>query len=100
MTQEFDMSAYLSTLRVMGRFHNVGLPDYDLPAMKAQDFAPNGSYIGASHIGNHPEMVAMLELASKLRAAPKLLLVSRRTRSATATHSPASTKHLASATKR
>ncbi|KAH0137640.1 hypothetical protein KCU67_g15703, partial [Aureobasidium melanogenum] len=33
--------------------------------MKAQDFAPNGSYIGASHIGNRPEMVAMLELASK-----------------------------------
>jgi alcohol dehydrogenase (NADP+) len=65
MTQEFDMSTYLGTLKVMGRFHNVGLPDYDLPAMKAQDFAPNGSYIGASHIGNHPEMVAMLELASK-----------------------------------
>ncbi|THW12843.1 NADPH-dependent medium chain alcohol dehydrogenase [Aureobasidium pullulans] len=65
MTQEFEMSTYLGTLKVMGRFHNVGLPDYDLPAMKAQDFAPNGSYIGASHIGNHPEMVAMLELASK-----------------------------------
>lgn len=59
------MPTYLSTLRVMGRFHNCGLPDYDLPAMKAQTFMPNGSYIGASHIGNRPEMLAMLELASK-----------------------------------
>ena len=31
----------------------------------AQDFAPNGCYIGASHIGNRPEMLAMFELASK-----------------------------------
>lgn len=31
----------------------------------AQDFAPNGCYIGGSHIGNRPEMEAMLELASK-----------------------------------
>lgn len=30
----------------------------------AQDFAPSGNYFGASHIGNRPEMIAMLELAS------------------------------------
>lgn len=33
--------------------------------MKAQVFTSNGSYIGASHLGNRPEMIAMLELASK-----------------------------------
>lgn len=33
--------------------------------MNAQDFAPNGAYFGASHIGNRPEMLAMLDLASK-----------------------------------
>lgn len=65
MTQEFDMATYLGTLKVMGRFHNCGLPDYDLPTMNAMMFAPNGSYIGASHLGNRPEMIAMLELASK-----------------------------------
>jgi len=64
-THKFKIQDYLSTLKVMGRFHNVGLGDKPLPEMKAQDFAPNGSYIGASHIGNRPEMLAMLELASK-----------------------------------
>ena len=65
MIQEFDMSQYFSTLKVMGRFHMVGLGDHPLPEMMPQAFAPNGCYIGASHIGNRPEMLAMLELASK-----------------------------------
>ena len=49
----------------MGKFHNVGFGDKPLPQLMAQDFAPNGCYIGASHIGNRPEMLAMLDLASK-----------------------------------
>ena len=64
-THKFNMQAYLSTLKVMGRFHCVGLGDEPLPSLMAQDFAPNGSYIGASHIGNRPEMLAMLDLAAK-----------------------------------
>jgi alcohol dehydrogenase (NADP+) len=31
----------------------------------AQYFAPNGCSLGASHIGNRPEMLAMLDLASR-----------------------------------
>lgn len=62
---DFNMSNYLGTLKVMGRYHMVGLGDKPLPTIQAQDFAPNGSYIGASHIGNRPEMLAMFELASK-----------------------------------
>ena len=62
---KFNMSNYFSTLKVMGRFHCVGFGDYPLPEMMAQDFAPNGCYFGASHIGNRPEMIAMLELAAK-----------------------------------
>jgi alcohol dehydrogenase (NADP+) len=34
-------------------------------SMKMQDFAGNGCYLGTSHIGNRPEMEAMLQLASK-----------------------------------
>ena len=49
----------------MGKFHCVGLGDQPLPTIMAQDFAPNGSSFGASHIGNRPEMIAMLDLASK-----------------------------------
>jgi len=64
-TDKFDLPAYFSTLKVMGKFHNVGFGDKPLPQLMAQDFAPNGCYIGASHIGNRPEMLAMLDLASK-----------------------------------
>ena len=64
-TDKFNLPDYFSTLKVNGTFHNVGFPDNPLPTIKAQDFAPNGCYIGASHIGNRPEMIAMLELASK-----------------------------------
>jgi len=64
-THKFNLKDYFSTIKVMGRFHNVGLGDEPLPQLMAQDFAPNGCYIGASHIGNRPEMLSMLELASK-----------------------------------
>lgn len=64
-THKFNLKDYFSTLKVMGRFHNVALGDHPLPELMAQDFAPNGCYIGASHIGNRPEMLAMLDLASK-----------------------------------
>jgi len=64
-TDQFNLSDYFSTLKVMGRFHNVGFGDKPLPQLMAQQFAPNGCYIGASHIGNRPEMLAMLDLASK-----------------------------------
>lgn len=64
-THKFDLPAYFSTLKVMGKFHNVGFGDEPLPRIPAQAFAPNGCYIGASHIGNRPEMLAMLDLASK-----------------------------------
>lgn len=64
-TDQFDLPAYFSTLKVMGKFHNVGFGDKPLPQIAAQSFAGNGCYIGASHIGNRPEMLAMLDLASK-----------------------------------
>jgi alcohol dehydrogenase (NADP+) len=62
---KFKLPDYFSTLKVMGRFHCVGFGDYPLPEMMAQDFAPNGCYFGASHIGNRPEMLSMLDLAAK-----------------------------------
>lgn len=64
-TDKFDLSEYFSILKVNGTFHMVGFPDNPLPAMPAQTFAPNGCYMGASHIGNRPEMEEMLQLASK-----------------------------------
>ena len=62
---KFNVPDYLSTLKVMGRFHIVGFGNEPIPEMMAQAFAPNGSYMGASHIGNRPEMLAMFDLASK-----------------------------------
>ena len=64
-THKFNLKDYFSTLKIMGRFHNVGFGDHPLPELMAQDFASNGCYIGASHIGNRPEMLAMFDLVSK-----------------------------------
>ena len=72
MTHEFNIQEYMSTLNVNGDFHNVGLPDKPLPQMMAQDFVPNGAKMGGSHIGNRPEMLAMLKLASKNNIKPMI----------------------------
>jgi len=64
-TDKFDLSEYFSILKVNGTFHMVGFPDNPIPGFPAQVFAPNGCYMGASHIGNRPEMEEMFELASK-----------------------------------
>ncbi|ORY12369.1 chaperonin 10-like protein [Clohesyomyces aquaticus] len=64
-TDRFNMDDYFSVLKVNGTFHMVGFPDKPLPTLMAQQFAPNGCYLGASHIGNRPEMEEMLELAAK-----------------------------------
>lgn len=70
MTQEFDLDSYLSILKVGKQFHQVGLPDAALPQIKAQQFAPNGSSIGASHIGSRTEILAMLKLADEKKLYP------------------------------
>lgn len=60
-----NLKKYLSTLKVMGTFHNVGMPEDALPELHFQDFAANQAYIGTSHIGNRKEMLEMLDLVSK-----------------------------------
>lgn len=70
MTHTFSLKDYMSTLAINGTFHNVGLPDHPLPQLKAQDFVPNGSQIGGSHIGSRPEMLSMLKLASEKEIKP------------------------------
>ncbi|RMZ85563.1 hypothetical protein DV737_g593, partial [Chaetothyriales sp. CBS 132003] len=70
MTHTFDIQKYLSICAVNAHFHQVGLPDEALPAIKAQQFMANGSSIGASHIGSRPEMLAMLKLASEKNLLP------------------------------
>lgn len=64
-TDRFNLPDYFSTLKVNGAFHMVGFPDKPLPSIMAQAFAPNGCSLSASHIGNRPEMIEMLELAAK-----------------------------------
>ena len=65
MTHTFNIQEYLSTLNINGEFHNVGLPDEPLPTMMAQEFTLNGARMGGSNIGNRPEMLAMLKMASE-----------------------------------
>lgn len=70
MTHTFDLTEYLSICKVNCTFHQVGLPDEALPPLKAQMFMSNGSSIGASHIGNRPECLAMLKLAAEKKLKP------------------------------
>jgi len=70
MTHQFDISQYLSLCKVNATFHQVGLPDEALPPIKPQMFMSNGSSIGASHIGNRPECLAMLKLAAEKKIFP------------------------------
>ncbi|KAH8668715.1 alcohol dehydrogenase [Xylariales sp. PMI_506] len=76
MTNKFNLDDYLSILKVNCRFHQVGLPDEAIPALKAQQFMPNGSSIGASHIGSRPEMLAMLKLAADKKLFPLVETIS------------------------
>jgi alcohol dehydrogenase (NADP+) len=64
-TDKFNLSDYFSILKVNGIFHNVGFPNNPINNLQVQIFAPTGCYFGASHIGNRPEMIAMLDLAAK-----------------------------------
>ncbi|KAK0615737.1 chaperonin 10-like protein [Bombardia bombarda] len=65
MTDTFDLKTYMSTLKVGGQFHMVGLPDKPLPEIMAFDFVSNAAKLTGSHLGNHQEMDDMLALAAK-----------------------------------
>lgn len=65
VTQKFELSDFFNLLKIGGKFHNVGLPDGPVGNLSIGKFVPNMAYMGASHIGNRPEMLEMLDLASK-----------------------------------
>ncbi|KAM5347385.1 hypothetical protein ACJ41O_010390 [Fusarium nematophilum] len=65
-----DLKAYMSTLKVGGQFHMVGLPDDPLPEMHAFDFATNAGKLTGSHLGNHQEMDDMLNFAAEKGVKP------------------------------
>jgi alcohol dehydrogenase (NADP+) len=72
MTNEFNLADIMSTLKVHGTFHNVGLPDKPLPELKAFDFAANSPRLTGSHIGNKQEMLEMLKLAAEKKITPMI----------------------------
>lgn len=72
MTNEFNLSDIISTLKVHGTFHNVGLPDKPLPELQAFDFAGNGARLTGSHIGNREEALEMFKLASEKKVQPMI----------------------------
>jgi alcohol dehydrogenase (NADP+) len=70
MTHTFDLTSYLSILKVNCQFHQVGLPDEPLKDIKPQQFMTNGSSIGASHIGSRVECLDMLKFAAEKKLTP------------------------------
>lgn len=65
MTHKFNLPEYFSILKIMGKFHNVGMPDHPIEKLMLQDFVGNCCYLGTSHLGNRKEMLSMLDLASQ-----------------------------------
>lgn len=61
----FDLSPYLSLLKVHGRYIAVGLPEGDGWQVRPQSLLANGCLIGSSHLGSRRETLAMLALAAK-----------------------------------
>lgn len=72
MTHTFDIAEYMGLLNINGTFHHVGLPDEPLPQFKANVFMANGAHMAGSHIGSRPEMIKMLEIASKQEIHPMI----------------------------
>lgn len=71
-THKFDMKTYLSTLKVGGEFHMVGIPEEPLAPLEPFAFLANGSKLSGSHLGNNQEMKAMLKLAAEKGITPKV----------------------------
>lgn len=63
-SDNFDLGAYLSCLKIGGKLVSVGLPEKPF-TVGALDFIGNASSLSSTHLGNHQEMEAMLELAVK-----------------------------------
>jgi alcohol dehydrogenase (NADP+) len=61
----FDLSAYLSLLRVHGRFVSVGLPEGEGWRVRPMALLANGCLIGAAHLGSRKETLEMLGLAAE-----------------------------------
>ena len=61
----FDLAAYLSLLKVHGRFISVGLPEGDGWRVKPMALLANGCLIGAAHLGSRKETLEMLALAAE-----------------------------------
>jgi alcohol dehydrogenase (NADP+) len=72
MGHKMNIKDYISILNVNGKLHHVGLPDGPLPQLMAQDFAPNGSSMGTSHIGCRTEALAMLKLVAEKKLKPMI----------------------------
>lgn len=60
----FDLSGYLSLLKVHGRFISVGLPEGEGWRVRPQSLLSNGCLIGSAHLGSRRETLDMLQLAA------------------------------------
>lgn len=61
----FDLKAYLSLLKVHGKFVSTGVPEESKLEITPQMLNFNGCFVGSSHLGSRREMLDMLDLAAK-----------------------------------
>lgn len=65
VTDQFDMTTYLSIVKPTGDFHMVGIPNGALPQMSVGLFVGGAPKLTGSHLGNHQEMEDLLNLAAE-----------------------------------
>ncbi|QPG73022.1 hypothetical protein FOA43_000326 [Brettanomyces nanus] len=58
----FDLNTYLRSLKIGGKWVNVGLPETPF-TVSPRSFMANACFMGASHLGSHVEMIRMFKLA-------------------------------------
>lgn len=57
------LNEFITTLTIGGHFVFVGMPEDKWPALTSQAMAPNGAFVGSSHIGCRTEILKMLDVA-------------------------------------
>jgi len=69
-SSSLPLNEFITTLDVGKHFVFVGMPEDEWPSLTSQAMAPNGAFVGSSHIGCRTEILKMLDLAVEKNVKP------------------------------
>ena len=73
-SSSLPLNEFITTLTVGAHFVFVGMPEDEWPSLTSQAMAPNGAFVGSSHIGSRKEILKMLDLAIEHKIEPWVTL--------------------------